>query len=125
MIKRMRSGKLPDSNYDMFADYIPWFSSEVLETPVRDLPESKKSFLPSISERKIVGKMVHAIKMGWMKPTEKTKVDPDDPDQKTFYMMWKTDDQIEGDDIRRIRDTIPAPKMKLPGNQLTRGPNQQ
>ena len=40
--------------------------------------------------------MVHAIKMGWMKPTSKVKEDPDDPDKKTFYMLWKTDDQIEG-----------------------------
>ena len=95
-IKRLRSGKLPDANYDMFAEWPSWFSDEVLETPVRDLPESKKSFLPSISEKKIVGKMVHAIKMGWMKPTSKVKEDPDDPDKKTFYMLWKTDDQIEG-----------------------------
>ena len=80
----------------MFADCPAWFSSEVLETPVRDLPESKKSFLPSVSEKKIVGKMVHAIKMGWMKPTSKVKEDPDDPDKKTFYMLWKTDDQVEG-----------------------------
>ena len=86
-IKRLRSGKVPDSNYDMFSEYIPWFSSQVMETPIRDLPESKKSFLPSVSERKIVGKMVHAIKMGWMKPTQKVKEDPDDPDKKTFYMM--------------------------------------
>ena len=95
-IKRLRSGKLPDANYDMFAEWPSWFSDEVMETPVRDLSESKKSFLPSISEKKIVGKMVHAIKMGWMKPTSKVKEDPDDPDKKTFYMLWKTDDQIEG-----------------------------
>ena len=95
-IKRLRSGKLPDANFDMFAEWPSWFSDEVLQTPVRDLPESKKSFLPSISEKKIVGKMVHAIKMGWMKPTSKVKEDPDDPDKKSFYMLWKTDDQVEG-----------------------------
>lgn len=121
-IKRLRSGKLPDANYDMFADWPAWFSSDVLETPVRDLPDSKKSFLPSISEKKMVGKMVHAIKMGWMKPTSKVKEDPDDPDKKTFYMMWKTDDQVEGEDIRRIRDTIPAPKMRLPGHAESYNP---
>ena len=41
------------------------------------------------------------------------KEDPDDPKKKTFYMLWKTDDQIEGDDIRRIKDTIPAPKVRI------------
>ena len=121
-IKRLRSGKLPDANYDMFAEWPSWFSSEVMETPVRDLPESKKSFLPSVSEKKMVSKMVHAIKMGWMKPTSQVKEDPDDPDKKSFYMLWKTDDQIEGDDIRRIKDTIPAPKMRLPGHAESYNP---
>ena len=123
-IRRLRSGKLPDPNYDMFSEWPAWFSSQVLDTPVRDLPESKKSFLPSVSEKKIVGRMVHAIKMGWMKPVEqkKPKTDPDDPDAKTFYMMWKTDDQVEGEDIRRIRDTIPAPKMRLPGHEESYNP---
>ena len=64
-----------------------------METPIRDLPDSKKSFLPSLDEKRIVGKMVHAIKMGWMKPTQKKTDDPDDPDKKIFYMLWKTDDQ--------------------------------
>ena len=121
-IKRLRSGKVPDANYDMFSEWPAWFSSEVLQTPVRDLPESKKSFLPSLSEKKIVSKMVHAIKMGWMKPTEKVKQDPDDPNNKTFYMLWKTDEQIEGDEIRRIKDTIPAPKMRLPGHAESYNP---
>ena len=121
-IRRLRNGKLPDANYDMFAEWPSWFSSEVMETPVRDLPESKKSFLPSISEKKMVSKMVHAIKMGWMKPTSQVKEDPDDPDKKSFYMLWKTDDQIEGDDIRRIKDTIPAPKMRLPGHAESYNP---
>lgn len=31
-------------------------------------PVSKKRFLPSENERKKINKIVHAIKMGWMKP---------------------------------------------------------
>jgi len=75
-IRRIRAGKVPDSGYNLYEDWIEWFSSEVMETPIRDLPETKKSFLPSLDEKRIVGKMVHAIKMGWMKPTEKKKDDP-------------------------------------------------
>ena len=75
-IRRIRSGKVPDAGYNLYEDMIEWFSSEVMETPIRDLPEAKRSFLPSLDEKRIVGKMVHAIKMGWMKPTEKKKDDP-------------------------------------------------
>ena len=76
-IRRLRSSKVPDSEYNLYEDWIEWFSSEVMETPIRDLPETKRSFLPSLDEKRIVGKMVHAIKMGWMKPaSEKKKDDP-------------------------------------------------
>ena len=76
-IRRIRSGKVPDSEYNMYEDTIEWFTSEVMQTPLRDLPEAKRSFLPSLDEKRIVGKMVHAIKMGWMKPaSEKKKDDP-------------------------------------------------
>lgn len=38
--------------------------------PLRKFPEHKRSFLPSIHERRRVAKMVHALKMGWIKPTK-------------------------------------------------------
>ena len=54
-----------------------------METPVRDLPESKRSFLPSIDERRKVGRMVHAIKMGWMKTrAEREQQKQDDPNKR-------------------------------------------
>ncbi len=67
MVRRVRGAKVPDAGYDLYSDLVPWFSSQVMETPVRDLPESKRSFLPSLDEKRKVGRMVHAIKMGWMK----------------------------------------------------------
>ena len=112
LIQRLRSNKVPQAGYDMYGEWPEWFSSEVLETPLRDIPESKKSFLPSHWERIKVGKMVHAIKMGWMKPRQDKK---EDDNSKKFYMLWHTDDQVE-ESIRRVHDPIPAPKMKLPGN---------
>ena len=33
----------------------PCVSSDVMETPLRAIPESKKSFLPSLSEKQKVG----------------------------------------------------------------------
>ena len=129
-IRRLRGAKIPNADYDLTGNSDPlkewefgWFSSDVMETPVRDLPESKRSFLPSLDEKRAVGKMVHAIKMGWMKPraSRENKDDPDDPEKRTFYMMWKTDND-QDEEIRRIKDTIPAPKMKLPGHEESYNP---
>ena len=35
-------------------EWSEWFSSDVMETPLRDIPETKQSFLPSIWEKKKV-----------------------------------------------------------------------
>ncbi len=140
--RRVSGAKVPDGGYDLYADLVPWFSSQVraklvlvvldvahhhsvsskvLETPLRDLPDSKRSFLPSLDEKRKVGKMVHAIKMGWMKTrAEREKERQEDP-SKRFYMLWKTDNEPE-DGIRRINDLIPAPKMKLPDHAESYNP---
>ncbi len=124
-VKRLRGAKVPDGRYDLYADMVPWFSSQVLQTPVRDLPESKRSFLPSLDERRKVGRMVHAIKMGWMKTKEEREREQRekeaDGDKKKFYMLWKTDGEPE-DGIRRINDLIPAPKMRLPDHAESYNP---
>jgi len=124
-IRNLRGGKVPDAGYDMHADAVPWFSSQVLDTPICNVPESKKSFLPSIDERRKVGKMVHAIKMGWMKTKAerlKAEKERDEERVRNYYMLWKTDDQEDEDGVRRIRDLIPAPKMALPGHAESYNP---
>ena len=124
-IRNLRGGKVPDAGYDMHADAVPWFSSQVLDTPICNVPESKKSFLPSIDERRKVGKMVHAIKMGWMKTKAerlKAEKERDEESARNYYMLWKTDDQEDEDGVRRIRDLIPAPKMALPGHAESYNP---
>ena len=55
--------------------------------------------------------MVHAIKMGWMKPRE-PKVKREDLQK--FYLMW--DDDGKSEDVRRIENPISAPKPRLPGH---------
>jgi ribosome biogenesis protein ERB1 len=124
MIRRVRAGKLPDADYDMYADQLPFFSNEVLEMPICNVPETKRSFLPSIDEKRKVGKMVHAIKMGWMKTrAERLKaLEEKGDDTQKYYMLWKTDDQVDDDSARRIRDLIPAPKMRLPGHAESYNP---
>jgi len=116
--RRLHHGKIPDASYNMYAEWSEWFTSDVMETPLRDIPETKASFLPSQWEKKKVSKMVHSLKMGWMKPRDAKTVDDG---SKKFYMLWQTDDQVDAN-IRRIFDPIPAPKMKLPGHEESYNP---
>jgi ribosome biogenesis protein ERB1 len=120
IVSRAAGNKVPDPGYDLYGKWSEWFSSDVMETPLRDTQESKKSFLPSHCEKQKVGKMVHAIKMGWMKPRPATQTKTEDAASK-YYMLWQTDDQVEST-MRRVHDPIPAPKMYLPGNEESYNP---
>lgn len=119
LIKRVRAQKIPDSAFDDYAPWIEWFTSEVMKMPIRRFPEHKRSFLPSKHEAQKVSKLVHALKMGWIKTREeqaklRAKKEPQ------FYMMWQTDDQAEH--MRRINKHIPAPKRLLPGHAESYNP---
>ena len=43
-----------------------------------------------------VGRLVHAIKMGWIKPRPKEvdDEDADDLDRRKFYLLWDKDDNV-------------------------------
>jgi len=110
-IKNVMGSKIPDGSYDPYKPWVEWFTSEVRETPVTSAPEHKRSFIPSRIEAVKVGRMVHAIKMGWMKPRE-PKVKREDLQK--FYLMW--DDDGKSEDVRRIENPISAPKPRLPGH---------
>ncbi|XP_060533643.1 ribosome biogenesis protein BOP1 homolog [Cylas formicarius] len=119
LIKRIQGQMVPDINFDEYAPWIEWFTSKVEQMPIRKFPEHKRSFLPSKSEAKKVSKLVHALKMGWIKTREeqaklRAKKEPQ------FYMLWETDDQAE--EMRRIHKHIPAPKRLLPGHAESYNP---
>lgn len=97
-----------------------WFTSEVMKTPLRKFPEHKRSFLPSKIEAKKVSKLVHALKMGWMKSTAEMQKDREKNQEPQFYMLWQSDDQAE--EMRRIHKHIPAPKRHLPGHAESYNP---
>ncbi|KAF6205239.1 hypothetical protein GE061_019406 [Apolygus lucorum] len=124
-IKRLESHKIPDEAFDDYAPWIEWFSSEVLEMPLRKFPEHKKSFLPSKDEMKKVSKYVHALKMGWMKTRKAMKAKEKKEKQKgpQFYLLWKTDDVA--DEMRRIENHIPAPKRPLPNHSESYNPPEE
>ncbi|XP_021925490.1 ribosome biogenesis protein BOP1 homolog isoform X1 [Zootermopsis nevadensis] len=116
IIQRLQAQKIPDANFDDAAPWVEWFTSEVMKTPIVRVPDHKRSFLPSRVEARKVAKMVHAIKMGWMKPQEEKK----ESHEPKFFMLWQTDEGVEH--MRRIQNHIPAPKRHLPGHAESYNP---
>lgn len=89
--------------------------------PLRKFPEHKRSFLPSKDEARKVSKLVHALKMGWMKSTTQMQKEREEKNEgPQFYMLWESDNQTE--EMRRIHKHIPAPKRHLPGHAESYNP---
>ncbi|KAL6421009.1 hypothetical protein ACFW04_013560 [Cataglyphis niger] len=120
LIVRIQKQKIPDVQFDEYAPWVDWFTSEVMKTPLRKFPEHKRSFLPSKIEARKVSKLVHALKMGWMKSTAEMQKDREKDQGPQFYMLWQSDDQAE--EMRRIHKHIPAPKRHLPGHAESYNP---
>ncbi|XP_052873041.1 ribosome biogenesis protein BOP1 homolog [Anopheles cruzii] len=112
LIKRVMAGRNPDGEYDEHAPWVEWFTSEVETMPIRNIPDSKRSFLPSRAERQKIGRMVHALKMGWAKTRAETERLAAARKGPKFYMLWETDHGKE--EMRRIHDHVTAPKRPLP-----------
>lgn len=53
-------------------------------------------------------KIVHAIRMGWIKPSARKETE-----KPNYYLLWNETDETDKDKKHRMH--IPAPKMKLPG----------
>ncbi|KAH9507709.1 Ribosome biogenesis protein 1 [Bulinus truncatus] len=123
-IQRIQSATHPGGSEGLYAPWIDFFSNEVMNMPVTGRPPDKRSFIPSKWERQRVGQMVHALKMGWMKPRgeiRKMKLiqDPNAPS----LDLWK--DDAEPEITKRYRMHIPAPKEPLPGHAESYNPPEE
>ncbi|CAL1539984.1 unnamed protein product [Lymnaea stagnalis] len=123
-IQRIQASTHPDGSEGLYAPWVDFFSNEVMNMPVTGRPPDKRSFIPSKWERQRVGQMVHALKMGWMKPRgeiRKLKLtqDPNAPS----LDLWKEDN--EPDITKRYRMHIPAPKEPLPGHAESYNPPEE
>ena len=103
-----------------FQPWIDWFTKDVMKTPLKNDPNHKRSYLPSKSEQEKIAKLVHALKMGWIKTEEDKEKERQEKKQPKFYMLWKSDDTSER--MRRIHNHIPAPKRLLPGHAESYNP---
>ncbi|XP_034943857.1 ribosome biogenesis protein BOP1 homolog [Chelonus insularis] len=121
LITRIQKQKIPDAQFDEYAPWVDWFTSQVEKMPLRKFPEHKRSFLPSKVEARKVSKLVHALKMGWMKSTAEMEKEREQKQKEPqFYMLWQSDDQPE--EMRRIHKHISAPKRHLPGHAESYNP---
>lgn len=120
LIKRVMKQRNPDQDFNEYAPWVDWFTGEVEKMPIRNIPDSKQSFLPSKIEKKQVGRLVHSLKMGWMKTkAEQEKIDKEKKVPK-FFMLWETDTGREK--MRRIHDHVAAPRRALPGHAESYNP---
>lgn len=120
LIKRINSSRVPNPEHNEYEPWIDWFTSEVEKMPIKNVPDHKRSFLPSVSEKKKIGRMVHALKMGWMKSIEELEKEKKEKRGPKFYMLWETDTSRE--EMRRIHDPVSAPKRDLPGHAESYNP---
>lgn len=88
------------------------FTSEKELLPLSRVPKPKSSFIPSKWEHKKIVKMVHAIRMGRMKPHPHVTPKP------VFYQLWGEG----GAKGRGHQVHIPAPRVKLPGHAESYNP---
>ncbi|XP_077600115.1 ribosome biogenesis protein bop1 [Stigmatopora nigra] len=115
LVKRLQRGQFGDVNFDEYQPSVDFFTKDVMLHPVTNRPADKRSFIPSLTEKATVSKMVNAIKMGWLKPCRPR----DDDDKGRFYDLWGNEDSSQ---VANHRMHLPAPKTPLPGHQESYNP---
>ncbi|GBP58967.1 Ribosome biogenesis protein BOP1 homolog [Eumeta japonica] len=121
LIARIKESRVPNSEHNEFEPWIEWFTREVMVTPLRAFPEAKKSFLPSKSEQKKISKIVHALKMGWMKTRKQMAEERRAKKERQFYDLWGSTNEEE-EQRRGIHKHIPAPRRPLPSHAESYNP---
>jgi ribosome biogenesis protein ERB1 len=117
IIRRLSAGKCGVQGVDEF-ETSTFFTRDEMKMPLSGRPEHKRSFVPSKWEKLQVGKYVHAIKMGWIKPRIKpVESDEAEPD---FYDIWGQ--ETEEEKSRKHMHHLPAPKCPLPDHNESYNP---
>ena len=121
IIKRLVSAKYASKEVNEF-DASTFFTQDEMQMPLSGRPEHKRSFVPSKWEKLRVGKYVHAIKMGWIKPSVKRPQAEKDADAwaPAFYDIWGAEN--DEDNKRKHMHHLPAPKCPLPDHAESYNP---
>ncbi|KAL3983454.1 nuclease HARBI1 [Sarotherodon galilaeus] len=114
LVNRLQRGQFGDVNFNEYEPMVEFFSSDVMIHPITNRPADKRSFIPSLTEKEKVSKLVHAIKMGWIKPRR-----VEDDGRGRYYDLWASEDSSI---LARHRMHLPAPKIPLPGHHESYNP---
>ncbi|KAF7645030.1 hypothetical protein LDENG_00211500 [Lucifuga dentata] len=114
LVNRLQRGQFGDVNFNEYQPSVEFFSKDVMIHPVTNRPADKRSFIPSLIEKEKVSKLVHAIKMGWIKPRRM-----EDDSRGRYYDLWMSEDSSI---LAKHRMHLPAPKIPLPGHQESYNP---
>ncbi|XP_074469063.1 ribosome biogenesis protein bop1 isoform X1 [Sebastes fasciatus] len=114
LVNRLQRGQFGDVNFNEYQPQVEFFSRDVMIHPVTNRPADKRSFIPSLIEKEKVSKLVHAIKMGWIKPRR-----AEDKSLGRYYDLWANEDSSI---LARHKMHLPAPKTPLPGHQESYNP---
>uniref|UniRef100_A0A667XPE3 Ribosome biogenesis protein BOP1 n=1 Tax=Myripristis murdjan TaxID=586833 RepID=A0A667XPE3_9TELE len=114
LVRRLQSGRFGDVDFNEYQPTVEYFSRDVMLHPVTNRPADKRSFIPSLIEKEKVSKLVHAIKMGWIKPRR-----VEDDSRGRYYDLWASEDSSI---LARHKMHLPAPKIPLPGHQESYNP---
>uniref|UniRef100_A0A7N8XDP2 Ribosome biogenesis protein BOP1 n=1 Tax=Mastacembelus armatus TaxID=205130 RepID=A0A7N8XDP2_9TELE len=114
LVNRLQRGQFGDVNFNEYQPSVDFFSKDVMLHPVTNRPADKRSFIPSLIEKEKVSKLVHAIKMGWIKPRR-----VEDDSRGRYYNLWASEDSSI---LAKHRMHLPAPKISLPGHQESYNP---
>ncbi|KAM7373765.1 hypothetical protein PAMP_008592 [Pampus punctatissimus] len=114
LVNRLQRGQFGDVNFNEYQPSVDFFSNDVMLHPVTNRPADKRSFIPSLIEKEKVSKLVHAIKMGWIKPRR-----VEDESRGRYYDLWANEDSSI---LAKHRMHLPAPKIPLPGHQESYNP---
>ncbi|CAD5207750.1 unnamed protein product [Bursaphelenchus xylophilus] len=116
-LQRMTSYRYPDPTYNPYEPFEDIYSHKKEIHPISNKPEDKRSFIPSAAERKIVGRLLHAMKMGWITKKEA-------PKPKESYDLWAAEDDEPKSkrELARLRMHCPAPKVGNPGHAESYNP---
>ncbi|GAA5909660.1 hypothetical protein JCM6882_008457 [Rhodosporidiobolus microsporus] len=121
LIQRLAKAENPDESYDPYAPTIPYFTSQVMETPLSGRPEPKSRFLPSKWEHKKVMKIVRAIRAGRIIPRRPGAPSTSQTDKPRFYALWSTSDVPAAPHAMHM----PAPKLAPPGHAESYNPPEE
>ncbi|XP_076610009.1 ribosome biogenesis protein bop1 isoform X2 [Chaetodon auriga] len=114
LVNRLQRGQFGDVNFNEYQPQVEFFSKDLMLHPVTNRPADKRSFIPSLIEKEKVSKLVHAIKMGWIKPRR-----VEDDSRGRYYDLWASEDSSI---LAKHRMHLPAPKIPLPGHHESYNP---